>query len=267
MGGDRKRGSPDKALPPPAKWGRFSMPNRTTAAFAACAAFLFAASVLPAAARAQDGSMTVGAHGSTLGAGVSVGYDISRSFSVRAMANYFSFDRKESSAGNRYSVDVQLLSLGLLGDWHPFQNGFRVTAGVLYNGNKFTFASRTSDFGAGDESYSGDLKAELGFNAIAPYLGIGWTSGRADGPGFSFFADAGVIYQGAPKLSVSGRAEVGGSSCSFSVSESGRATVRGDCSDQAALSADLEKEHADLKGQLDNFKFYPVVMLGVTYRF
>ncbi|MDE0703777.1 MAG: hypothetical protein OXH59_08650 [Rhodospirillaceae bacterium] len=236
-------------------------------ALAACAAFLFAASVLPSAARAQDGSMTVGAHGSTLGAGVSVGYDISRSFSVRAMANYFSFDRKESSAGNRYSVDVQLLSLGLLGDWHPFENGFRVTAGVLYNGNKFTFASRTSEFGAGDESYSGDLKAELGFNAIAPYLGIGWTSGRADGPGFSFFADAGVIYQGAPRLSVSGRVDDNNNaSCSFSVSESGRATVRGACN-LPALSADLEKEHADLKGQLDNFKFYPVVMLGVTYRF
>ncbi|MDE0149733.1 MAG: hypothetical protein F4027_00605 [Rhodospirillaceae bacterium] len=244
------------------------MPNRTTAALAACAAFLFAASVQPAAVRAQDGSIVAGAHGSTLGAGISLGYDISPAFSARAVANYFSFDRKESSAGNQYSVDVQLLSFGLLGDWHPFENGFRVTAGVLYNGNKFTFASRTSEFGAGDtDDYDGNLKAELGFNAVAPYLGIGWTSGRADGSGFSFFADAGAIYQGAPRLSVSGRAEVGGSSCSFSVSESGRATVRGDCSDQATLSADLEKEHADLKGQLDNFKFYPVVMLGVTYRF
>ena len=247
------------------------MPNRTTAALAACAAFLFAASVQPAAVRAQDGSIVAGAHGSTLGAGISLGYDISPAFSARAVANYFSFDRKESSAGNQYSVDVQLLSFGLLGDWHPFENGFRVTAGVLYNGNKFTFASRTSEFGAGDtDDYVGNLKAELGFNAVAPYLGIGWTSGRADGSGFSFFADAGVIYQGAPRLSVSGRVDDDGSSCSFSVSESGRATLRGECGDMAAsdaLSADLEKEHADLKGQLDNFKFYPVVMLGVTYRF
>ncbi len=242
------------------------MLSRTTAALAACAAFLFAASALPAAARAQDGSITAGAHASTLGAGVSLGYDISRSFSARAVANYFSFDRKESSAGNNYSVDVQLLSFGLLGDWHPFDNGFRVTAGVLYNGNKFTLASRTSDFGAGDGSYSGNLKAELGFNAVAPYLGVGWTSGRADGGGFSFFADAGAIYQGAPKLSASGRVEGQNASCSFSVSESGRATVQGEC-DLPDLSADLEREHADLKGQLDNFKFYPVVMLGVTYRF
>lgn len=242
------------------------MPNRMTAALAACAAFIFAAPVLPAAARAQDGSTFAGVHASTLGAGFSLGYDISPSFSARAVANYFSLDRSESSAGNDYSVDVQLLSLGLLGDWHPFENGFRVTAGVLYNGNKITLASRTSEVGLGDGSYRGALKAELGFNAVAPYLGIGWTSGRADGRGFSFFADAGAIFQGSPRLSASGRVMGRSSSCSFSVSESGRATVRGAC-DSPNLQADLEREHVDLKGQLDDYKFYPVVTLGVTYRF
>ncbi len=242
------------------------MPDRLTATLAACAAFLCAASVLSSTARAQDGSTYAGVHGSTLGAGVSLGYDISPSFSVRTVANYFSYGASETNAGNEYSVDVQLLSLGLLGDWHPFRNGFRITAGALYNGNKATLAASSTDFGLGEGSYRGDLKAEMGFGSAAPYLGIGWASGRMDRGGFSFFADAGAIFQGSPGVSVSGRVENQNSACTFNVSESGRATVLGEC-DLPDLRADLESEHADLEEDLDTLSIYPVVMLGVTYRF
>lgn len=241
------------------------MPRRPLAALAACALVLWAA-FPPAPARAGDGPMFAAAHGGTLGAGLMLGYDISPSFSARAAASYFSFGTDDSSAGNDYSIDLQLLSLGVLGDWHPFENGFRVTAGGLINGNKVTMASSAEDLELGGGSYRGNMEAELGFNAVAPYVGIGWTSGRADRRGFSFFADAGVIFQGAPVLSASGRVEGQGSACGFNLSESGRATVGAGCGLED-LRADLESEHAELEDQLSAFNLYPVLMLGVAYRF
>ena len=242
------------------------MPNRTLAALAACASLLSAAAILPAAARAGDGSMFAAPHGSTLGAGLMAGYDISPSFSARAAASYFAFATDDSSAGNDYSIDLQLLSLGVLGDWHPFENGFRVTAGGLFNGNTVTMASSAEDLELGGASYRGNMEAELGFNAIAPYVGIGWTSGRADGRGFSFFADAGVIFQGAPRISASGRVDGSSGACNFGLSEGGRATVGAGCGLEG-LRADLESEHAELEDQLSAFNLYPVLMLGVAYRF
>ena len=241
------------------------MPNRTLAVLAACAALLSAA-ILPAAARAGEGPIFGAAHGGTLGAGLVLGYDISPSFSARAAASYFSFGTDDSSAGNEYSIDLQLLSLGVLGDWHPFENGFRVTAGGLFNGNKIAMASSEEDLELGGGSYRGNMEAELGFNAIAPYVGIGWTSGRADRRGFSFFADAGVIFQGSPRISASGRVEGQASACGFNLSEGGRATVGAGCGLED-LRADLESEHAELEDQLSAFNLYPVLMLGVAYRF
>lgn len=241
------------------------MPNGKIVALAACASLLSAV-VLPAAAKAQDGSIYGAAHGGTLGAGLLLGYDITSSFSARAAVNYFSLSADETSAGNDYSVDLQLLSLGLLGDWHPFGNGFRVTAGALFNGNKVTLASSADDLELGGGSYRGSMEAEMGFNALAPYVGIGWTSGRGKERGFSFFADAGVVLQGSPRLSASGGVEGQGTSCGFSLSESGRATVQPGCGLQD-LRADLESEHADLEDELSEFNLYPVLMLGVAYRF
>lgn len=242
------------------------MPNRTVVALAACVSLLSAAAILPAAAKAEDDSMFGAAQAGTLGAGVMLGYDFSPSFSGRVAVNYFSYGADESSAGNQYSADLQLFSLGVLGDWHPFKSGFRLTAGALLNGNKFTYASSEESLDIGDGGYRGNMVAELGFDALSPYLGIGWTSGRADRRGFSFFADAGVIFQGSPSVSVSGQVEEGGGSCSFGVSGSGQATVEGDCGLED-LRADLESEHAELQGDLSDLDMYPVLMLGMVYRF
>ena len=242
------------------------MPSRTVVALAACVSLLSAAAILPAAAKAEDEPMFGAAQVGTLGAGVMLGYDFSPSFSARVAVNYFSYGDDESSAGNQYSVDLQLFSLGVLGDWHPFESGFRITAGGLLNGNTFTYASSEESLELGGGGYRGNMQAELGFDALAPYLGIGWTSGRADGRGLSFFADAGVIFQGSPSVSASGQVEEGGSSCSFGLSESGQATVEPGCG-LADLAADLEREHAELQGELSDLDIYPVLMLGMVYRF
>lgn len=247
------------------------MRSRTTMAIATTTlfSFLLAASFLfeTAKAQTQDRSTYVAAYGSTLGAGLALGYDISSSLSARATVNYFTFGMDESTSDNQYSADLNLLSLGLLGDWHPFQSGFRVTAGAVLNGNGLSLDTRTPTLDLGSGSYQGNIKAEADFDTLSPYLGIGWTSGRAAAQEFSFFVDAGVIFQGSPNLTASGQVEEqGGSSCSFSVSDSGRASVQSGCGIQT-LQADLQSEHSRLEEELERLGLYPVLMLGVVYRF
>ena len=116
----------------------------------------------------------------------------------------------------------------------------------------------------GDREYDATLNASLAFERFAPYLGIGWTSGRS-GAGVGFSVDAGAFYHGSPDLSATGSA--GG--CSFSVSKGATATVGDGCvlaGLEAQLKTDLEKEHRKLRKDLD-LNWYPVLSVGVSYRF
>ena len=116
----------------------------------------------------------------------------------------------------------------------------------------------------GENLYDGVLDTLVDFNSVAPYLGVGWNSRRGQS-GLSIGIEAGVLFQGTPKLSATGMVTTGGGDmCDFSVSESGEATI---CPALSELKADLEAEHRELSGELDSYKLYPVVSLSVSYRF
>ena len=88
------------------------------------------ASVTLGVARANPlegmGSLQVGVHGGTLGLGVNAGLDISEKFAARGMFNTFGLDYEETESGNEYKGDLDLQSIGLVTDWHPFAGGFQV---------------------------------------------------------------------------------------------------------------------------------------------
>ncbi len=217
----------------------------------------------PAAAEERNGassSWQYGVHGGTLGLGINAGYDISEAFTVRGLFSKFDYGFDRNIEGKDFDGDLKLSSLGLVADWHPLGNGLRLTAGVFVNNNKLKAAAKDEKLGIGDGEYDATLNARLAFERFAPYLGIGWTSGRGDA-GFSFSVDAGAFYHGSPGLSATGSA--GG--CSFSVSKSATATV-GDGCPFAELKTDLEQEHRELKKDLD-LDWYPVLSVGVSYRF
>lgn len=206
-----------------------------------------------------------GAQVSTLGLGVFAAWDASDAFAVRGMVNYFDYDFGDSEeAGNEYNVDLQLQSLGLILDWHALRNGFRVSGGLFLNQNEFSAMAEDSGLEIGDGLYDGVLDTLVDFNGIAPYLGLGWSSGHGR-PGLSVGIEAGILFQGTPKLSASGTVTTeAGTNCDFSVSEGGEATV---CPALGELKADLEAEHRELSGEFDGYQLYPVLSLGVSYRF
>ena len=180
---------------------------------------------------------------STLGLGVFAAWDVSDAFAVHGMVNYFGRDLDRHEAGIEYKVDLRLQSIGLILDWYAFRNGFRVSGGAFLNQNEFSAMAKDGGLEIGDNLYDGVLDALVDFNSVAPYLGVGWNSGRGRS-GLSIGIEAGVLFQGTPKLSASGTVATGaGTRCAFSVSEAGSATV---CSALAELKADLEAEHREL---------------------
>ena len=78
------------------------------------------------------------------------------------------------------------------------------------------------------------------FNKNAPYIGIGW--GGAPGGRFGFTFDLGAMYVGAPKVSLS--------TTSTFVS-----------------AADLVAERQQVENDFRNFRWFPLVALGVYARF
>lgn len=215
----------------------------------------------------EAGPLRLGLHGSTLGLGANVEFDISESFSARAMFSQFGLDYEETESGNEYTGDLDLQSIGLLADWRPLPGGLRVTGGVFLNNNEVSASARTT--GAGDTLDIGgtdypDARIDmlLDFQSIAPYFGVGWSSGYGR-TGLGFAVDAGLLYQGSPRISGSGMA----GDCSFQVSDSGTATVTGTCNAPDNLLSNLQMEHSDLTDELEDFTWYPVLSLGISYRF
>src|SRR5207245_5466203 len=102
-----------------------------------------------------------------------------------------------------YDMKLKLQTGSLLGDWFPFANNFRISAGAMLNRNKFsmkglptggTFTINGTTYLASDV---GSFDAQVDFNKVAPYFGIGY--GRPINSGLSLIFDLGVMSQGSPK--------------------------------------------------------------------
>ena len=215
----------------------------------------------PGRSLAADGSLQLGLHGGTLGLGANAGFSVSEQLTMRAMINYLELDYEETESGNRYDGDLDLQSFGLVAEWHPFANGFRLTGGAFLNNNEVSATAQDDDLDIGGTAYDARMSARVDFDSIAPYLGVGFDSGFGE-PGFGFAFDVGVLYQGSPRISGSGSV---GNNCSFEISRGGAATISNGC--PGGLKADLELEHADLEDDIDGFVWYPALSLGVSYRY
>ena len=112
---------------------------------------LAAAVASPALAEETNG-WRVGAHGGTAGVGASAAWDFHDKLAVRAIANRFNYDRKETVSGKRYKGKLELANFGLLLDWHPFDNGFRVSGGAILNRNELNARATAETLKLGDNN-------------------------------------------------------------------------------------------------------------------
>jgi hypothetical protein len=224
---------------------------KTTLTTAALAIALTGASAMAQSETTTESRFALGPHLSTLGLGGEAAIKLSDRLVLRLGGNYFAMGTSEGLDGVTYDLDLTLASAGGALDLHPFANGFLISAGVFWNGNKLdASATPTSNVTIGGTSFTpaqvGRIDGDIEFTPIAPYLGLGWDGTFFGDGALSLKLRAGLFYMGEPDVTLRASGSLAGS---------------------AALQADLAVEESRIESELDFLAFYPAVTLGFTYRF
>ena len=194
----------------------------------------------------------------TLGGGIEYVHAISPKFAIGIGYNGFSFDDDLEEGGINYDADLKMQNFSIIGDYHPFANGFRISAGITNNGNEFALNATPMEGGdeiqVGSGSYGADdvlesLDGLISFKSTAPYLGIGWGHPPKSGKGWSFDTDLGVLFQGSPIASLT-------ATC-----------VDADSAECTELQNNVAEEEISFKEDSEEFDVFPVVTVGVSYTF
>jgi len=228
-----------------------SLPRHFQSAIAALSTSLLLAS----ASHAADLGVSLDA--GTTGIGAHLTVPVAPSVHVRAGMNYLKYNTDRQAGGVDYDIKLKLHTIDLLADWYVVPGSqFRVSAGAIYNNNAFdavALPDASGNYRLNGRAYPaalvGKLTGTIDFRKTAPYLGIGW--GNAVGPGsnWRFTADLGASFQGEAKVRLT---------------NTGCTALSAACT---LLANDIARSQADLADDLDALRVYPVVRVGISYRF
>lgn len=215
---------------------------------------LFTGALAGGATPALADGIAVGAGVGTMGWELHAATEVNSFLALRANGNLGSFTIPDlgfgsSYGGIGYDVKGDLRSFGVVADFHPLGlspvgSGFVLSGGIYYNKNEFEFTSTTSgSFTVGGSTYTSPiLVANATFPTYAPYAAIGYDGTFHGVLPVSFFARAGVLFQGSPSVRM--RDDTG-----------------------QVNQADLNSEAQQLENDMSNYKYYPVVSVGLTISF
>jgi hypothetical protein len=210
---------------------------------------------------AQAADVAIGGKGGTLGLGVELTVGLGRQWNTRLGINGFDYSDRREASDIEYDAEAQLRTAAALLDFHPGGRGFRLTAGAIWNGTKVEGSSLPPPSGFYDiggvpvpVAILGTLDAEAEFDPFAPYVGLGWGNavGSNQKVGFSF--DIGVVVQGEADIELT----------PVLPADSPINTTPGA---RELLEILLEREESEIEDEAADYDIYPVISIGVTYRF
>jgi hypothetical protein len=229
---------------------------RKNGAVAAMTAVLFMGWAAPSLA-----AVAVAGKAGTLGGGVEMTVGLSRLWNVRLGANAFNYtDENRETSGIFYDAEAKLRTGTALLDFHPGGGGFRLTGGIVFNdtrieGSSLPPASGFYDIGGVQvpAALVGTLDGTIDFDPVVPYAGIGWGNAVEDGKKVGFFLDLGVIFQGQAEVTLTPNIPSGSPLNAPLARE--------------ALQILLDREERDIEADAADYDLYPVVAIGISYRF
>ena len=231
--------------------------TRRGLSFVSIAAVLVTA---PALAASGTGTQVgIGFRAGTLGLGADIDFRISDAFNARIGYSGYSLNRSVTDTDVHYDGKLKLSNPSVLIDWRVLKGGFHLTAGIVASSTKIDAVGQPTSGGTYTINNTVYTGAEIGSltgnfkfgNSVAPYFGVGFGNVVGKDGHFSVLFDVGAIYAGTPSIALTGNcaaAIVGTPVC-------------------AQLQADVAAEKAKLAQDLGILKFYPVVGLGIGYRF
>ena len=118
----------------------------------------------------------------TLGLGADLTIGISSTLNGRVGINGLSYDMdvggdedEDGETSEEVQTELSWFTIAGLLDWHPFENGFRLSGGLMLNNNEIVLSADPNDLvDINDTEYAiTSLTGEVSFDQMAPYLGIG----------------------------------------------------------------------------------------------
>lgn len=206
---------------------------------------------------AQAANLGLSGELGTTGVGIHLSVPLAQQLNARFGVNYFDYSFNSSTNDVNYDAKARLRTFDALLDWFPLDSGFRLSGGVVYNGNKIDATGKpkangiyTINGNVYTASQAGQVDGRIDFKKFAPYVGLGWGNALAPAKaGWGFTADLGVMFQG---------------NASTSVSSSGCNAPAAICS---RLATDVAAENAQLSDKVHGYNLYPVLRVGVSYQF
>ena len=197
-----------------------------------------------AAAAGSAQAAGIGVRAGTTGLGADFGWEVAPTLGGRIGLSGMNFNTSVDTSDVNYDAKVKLANLNLFLDWSLI-GPFRISAGFIANNNKIDLNGQPtsgSAFIPPGSSITGTVKPDKDF---APYLGIGY--GNVWTAGVNFYFDLGIMFQGSPQVSLSCQ-PAGSAQC-------------------AVAQSQIAAEQQRVQDELNKFKYYPVLNLGITIGF
>jgi hypothetical protein len=218
---------------------------------------------------AQGSGVAIGIGGkvSTLGVGAEGALAVTESGNLRVGFNFFDYSRTFSKSGINYNGELDLRSFQITYDQYLI-SGLHISPSLLaYNGTHVDAAAAVPagrSFSLGGTTYfsgqtnpiNGTGTATVRKVAPAILLGFGTLVPRSRRH-LGFNVDAGVVFQGSPttKLNLTGSACVVNST-----------TACLNAGSDPTVQANVHKEEAQLNKNLEPIKYFPVVSIGMSWK-
>jgi hypothetical protein len=175
---------------------------------------------------------------------------------VRVSTGGFSYSGDYTDTDTKYDTDLSLFNLGATLEYHPFNSGFYLGLGAFYQNSSYSLDATSSngkytfDGHEYDASKLGGVSGDVyGLNHFVPYLGIGYDDSLFDNDNLFFTIKAGAWYQDSPKVNLTVHdCQLGSAECT-------------------QLEQDVAKEEQDINDDIKNYKWWPVIQIGISYRF
>ena len=177
---------------------------------------------------------------------------------LRLGYNVLEFGRDdEEISGVSYSGDLEFAGFGGFVDLHPTRSPFTVIGGVFVGDKSAVLdAVPTEDVTLGDQTFTpeqvGLLTGDAEFGDTALFAGLGYDPSLYRDGRLSLVVRAGVMFAGEPDVALDASVL-----SDDSVPEEARDELR----------AALDAEEVILEDDIDDYAYYPVLTVGLGYRF
>jgi hypothetical protein len=217
----------------------------------------------------HNGEVGIAVKFSSLGAGAEAAVRTSERTNVRAGFNIIKYGRGFDKDGVSYDGELNFRTFEAHLDYFPWAGSFHLSPGLLvYAVDPITATASVpgnQSFSLGDFAYYSDPSnpvrgsGKITFHRAAPVATVGWGNivSRKEGKHFSVPFEIGVAFQGSPKANLA---------LTGNVCDQGGLNCRSVAADPIA-QANITSEQNKINDSMKLFKVYPIVSIGLAYKF